>query len=365
MRFKGVTITYFLFLINILSLEFLLISDSFLYFILSWELFNFSLYGIVIMEAKMKDALKASVNYFILSAINSFILILGFTLIYLDTASFNLGIFGILYTTGTTSYLSTLGVALIFISLFFKLGIAPFHLWAPDLYGIQSLEFTSWLMIVPKAGLLFLVYNIHFLQLTDSSFIFICGLFSIIIGSLGLFAQTKIKELITYSSIGNMGTFLLIGLTDNFTNNVYIYILSLLCLFAVLIWIKNKWNYENLSISTFSRLRLSDPALVAFMIIILLSLAGLPPLIGFLYKLNILEPTLISHPWTAIILIIAFVSNTFNYLRLIFSMYSKGPRHFVLNNEWIFPETGVRNSAPMSLFSLLLPIFIVFLLFCY
>ena len=221
---------------------------------------------------------------------------------------------------------------LLLISLFFKIALAPFHIWAPDIYENSATSSSFLFAILPKLGLfLFMIklfyYSFYgffeFLQF----FLVKIAIFSIIIGSFTALEQRKLKTLIVYSSISHMGYSLLAyssGLFEG-VQMLFFYLITYL-LSGIFIWssfilFKLKYKYLNKSnkdLSEFNLLFKTNKIMALIFMFVLLSLAGFPPLVGFLSKANVFLVSLDSYMfYIAVIAILCSVIATFYYLRII------------------------------------------------
>lgn len=224
--------------------------------------------------------------------------------------------------------------ALIFllISLFFKLAIAPFHVWLPDIYEGSPTSSTFFFAIIPKLGLFVVLIRIFYYCFF--SFIdywlyitLVLALLSIIVGSFTAIDQRKLKSLFAFSSVGHMGYSLIAYNSGSFEGIQMLLIYLLIYMLAgVFIWstflltkLKHKFTYKtNKDLAEFSLLFKSNKVLTFFLSIVLLSLAGFPPLIGFLAKTSIFLTALKSYYYfISFLAILCSVISTFYYLRII------------------------------------------------
>lgn len=221
---------------------------------------------------------------------------------------------------------------LLLISLFFKIAIAPFHIWSPDIYENSATSSSFLFAILPKLGLfLFMIkllyYSFYGFFESLQLFLTIIALFSIIIGSFTALEQRKLKTLIVYSSISHMGYSLLAYSSGLFEGiqMLFFYLITYL-LTGVFIWstfilFKLKYKYSNKSnkdLSEFNLLFKTNKIMALLMMFVLLSLAGFPPLIGFLSKANVFLVAMDSSMfYIAILAILCSVIATFYYLRII------------------------------------------------
>lgn len=279
-------------------------------------------FPIFILIAKNKYWLKsseASLKYFMLGALSSGIFLLGLTIIFLNGCSLNIEDF--LFHYFYKKKILQLSFFLIILSLFFKINMFPLHFWIPDIYEGSSWEVIGLLGTIPKISIVYLL--IQFKELGD--IFIICSIMSIIIGSLGALNQTKLKRLLAYSGISHIGFIILILSVHNqknlVINNIYlfIYIINLL---AIIILI----SYLSLSNHSFI-LELCNNQFINKIIgfswiILILSMAGIPPLSGFISKWLVLL-TLVEENFmfsSIICILFSAVSASF-YLRLIVIIY--------------------------------------------
>jgi NADH-quinone oxidoreductase subunit N len=224
---------YLIFITNVLGFTFLWQSQDWIVTVIAWELFNLSLYLLVSINSNTEASLSASIKYFLLSALSTSFLLLGVALLYgltgstnydiihallsfpLDNTNHSLSSFSLfnsfISSIGSSSFLYLLPVTLIVLTFLFKLGAAPFYNWSPDLYDSIPTPITLWMTTVVKFSLLFFLIQPSLFLFTRNahSLFLLSGLFSLIVGSLGLGAQWRIKRFLAYSAISHLGFILL------------------------------------------------------------------------------------------------------------------------------------------------------------
>jgi NADH:ubiquinone oxidoreductase subunit 2 (subunit N) len=176
-------------------------------------------------------------------------------------------------------------IFLIFLTFLFKLSAVPLHHWSLDLYDNLSTKILIWIMIIPKILLLFLIINLNHLSIINIDYFIIFGILSLIFGSIGLTQQLKIKRFLTFSTITNLGFFLLI--IQNYyiyIINIIIYNLTTLNILIILLYLNLLFNREINYISQLQGLYQFNPFLTLTLTINFLSLAGIPPFAGFFTK---------------------------------------------------------------------------------
>lgn len=307
---------FLLIFINLISASFLLESYNFIIFFISWELFNLSLYIIIIGNGVRKqEALAASLKYFLLSAFSTALLLLGLAILYHITGSLEFESIFLALNFSSIDF----PVILIIFALLFKLGAAPLHFWAPDLYDATPLPVTAYISNLPKLLYLFLALNLVDFLYCQNNFFIIAGFLSLIFGTFGLTQQFKIKRFLAFSAITNLGYFLLIiqypGLL---LYNIILYILPVINIFIILISAYN----NNHNLDNFSQLKgffHTNPLMSLAFAISIFSIAGIPPLPGFFAKYYLLSTSFeVFHPILFSIIIITTVIAVANYLRILF-----------------------------------------------
>lgn len=240
-------------------------------------------------------------------------------------------------STSLNLELVSIGFILICISLLIKLAIAPFHFWSLDVYEGSPNTTTFFFAVVPKIGLFVLLMRlcyVSFYQIFDSyqTFFFLLSVSSIFVGAVGGLEQRKLKTLLAYSSIGHTGYLLLSFSTGNVEGMqmmfyyLVIYMISGLCFWSVYLFLRQKRNFyfnkSNKELGDLVLLKESNPMLALILAITLFSIAGIPPIVGFLAKLGIFLTVIKSSAYLVAVLSILFsVISTFYYIRLIKILY--------------------------------------------
>jgi len=305
--------TSILFAISIIGLTILIQTNNLLEFYISLEIVSLIFYVLAARDRKSVKSTESGLKYFILGSLSSGLILLGITLVYAQT-----GIIDLILIFDQIEF--ELSWVLIKIGLLFKLGSAPFHIWIPDIYEGSPIIVTIFLAIVPKIAYISILMRISF---GGVDFILLTsGILSIVVGAIGALNQSKIKRLLGYSAIGHMG-FILLGLsTGTFLGfkslviYLIIYVLMILNSFTLI---------KELEISLIIELRgLSRRNRVIGLTqgIILMSIAGIPPLAGFYSKYIILCSILdLEMLFTSIFVILWSVVSVYYYLSLIRWMY--------------------------------------------
>jgi NADH:ubiquinone oxidoreductase subunit 2 (subunit N) len=234
--------------------------------------------------------------------------------------------------------LVAIGFILICVSLFIKLSIAPFHFWSLDVYEGSPNSTTFFFAVVPKMALFILLMRlcyVSFYQIFIDSFqmyFFVLAVLSVFVGSLGGLEQRKLKTLLAYSSISHTGYLLLSFSTGNLEGMqmmfyyLIIYMVSGLAFWSVYLFLRQKrssyFNKSNKELGDLVLLNESNPMLGFILAITLFSIAGIPPIVGFLAKIGIFLVVIKSSAYLIAVLSILFsVISTFYYIRLIKILY--------------------------------------------
>jgi NADH-quinone oxidoreductase subunit N len=329
--FKIFKIEYpILILSSVLGMMIMISSNDLMVFYMGLELQSLALYVLATFNRDQIKSSEAGLKYFVLSALSSGLLLYGCSLIYGFTGSTNFDL--IATQLNSNEYALTFGIVFILVGLAFKISAVPFHMWAPDVYEGSPTSVTLFFTMVPKVAALTVFIRflyVPFLNLIDQwqTIIIFLSIASMLFGAIAAIGQTNLKRLVAYSSIGHVGyalAGLATGTNDGIQNSVIyinIYILMNLGLFSCLLMMKrNNEYYEN--IEDLSGLSKNHPLLSLSLLIILFSLAGIPPLAGFFAKLYIFKSVIEqSMYFLAIVGLLSTVIAAFYYLRLIKIMY--------------------------------------------
>ena len=329
--FKIFKIEYpILILSSVLGMMIMISSNDLIVFYMGLELQSLALYVLATFNRDQLKSSEAGLKYFVLSALSSGLLLYGCSLIYGFSGSTNFDI--ISNTLNSNEYVLTFGIVFILVGLAFKISAVPFHMWAPDVYEGSPTTVTLFFTMVPKIAALTVFIRflyVPFLNLLDQwqMIIIFLSIASMVFGAIAAIGQTKIKRIIAYSSIGHIG-YTLAGLATGSNDGIQssiiyisIYVLMNLALFSCLLMLKRKDQYyENLE--DLSGLSNNHPLLSLSLLIILFSLAGIPPLAGFFAKLYVFKAVIAqSMYFLAIVGLLSTVIAAFYYLRIIKIIY--------------------------------------------
>ncbi len=331
---RDMKINYFeyplLILLSVLGMFIMIGANDLILFYLGLELQSLALY---ILASLNRDNLKSNesgLKYFVLGALSSGLLLYGCSLLYGFTGSTN---FEAIYSKMNNDNLGAIfAMVFILVGLAFKVSAVPFHMWTPDVYEGSPSSVTTFFSIVPKiAGLAIFIrfIQIPFLQLIDhwQNILIFVSLASMILGAVAAIGQKNIKRLIAYSSIGHIGYALAgvaTGTTSGYSSTIIyisIYAVMNLGIFGCVFLMRKEEKYTE-DINDLSGISKDHPLLSIAFLIILFSLAGIPPLAGFFAKFYVFMAVIESKMYMlAIIGLLSTVISAFYYLRIIKIIY--------------------------------------------
>ena len=329
--FKIFKIEYpILILSSVLGMMVMISSNDLMLFYMGLELQSLALYVLATFNRDQLKSSEAGLKYFVLSALSSGLLLYGCSLIYGFTGSTNFNL--IAEQLNTDQYALTFGIVFILVGLAFKISAVPFHMWAPDVYEGSPTSVTLFFTIVPKIAALTVFIRflyVPFLNLIDQwqMILIFLSIASMLFGAIAAIGQTNLKRLIAYSSISHVG-YILAGLATGSNEGIQssiiyitIYVFMNLGLFSCLLMMRRNNKYFE-DIEDLSGLSKNHPLLSLSLLIILFSLAGIPPLAGFFAKFYIFKSVLEqSMYFLAIVGLLSTVVAAFYYLRIIKIMY--------------------------------------------
>ena len=329
--FKIYNIEYpILILSSILGMMIMISSNDLIVFYMGLELQSLALYVLATYNRDQLKSSEAGLKYFVLSALSSGLLLYGCSLIYGFSGSTNFDI--ISNQLNSDEYVLTFGIVFILVGLAFKISAVPFHMWAPDVYEGSPTTVTLFFTMVPKIAALTVFIRflyVPFLNLIDQwqMIIVFLSIASMIFGAVAAIGQTNIKRLIAYSSISHIG-YTLAGLATVSNEGlqssiiyISIYVVMNLALFSCLLMLRRKDQYYE-DIDDLSGLSKNHPLLSLCLLVILFSLAGIPPLAGFFAKFYVFKAVLEqSMYFLAIVGLLSTVVAAFYYLRIIKIIY--------------------------------------------
>jgi len=372
---------------------------------LTIELSSLAFYILASFRKTSSYSIEAGIKYFITGAVSSAFFLLGSSMIYGVTGSINFVTFFDFYETSSygdfpyifyrfdltnpelfyaaikflnnfdsfesfdSSFLE-IGIAFILFSIFIKLSAAPFHLWSLDVYEGSPTNSTIFFAVITKLSLFVLLIRICYVSFFTfydcwQHYTLWVGVFSIFVGSFGGLKQRKLKTLIAYSSTSHMGYSLVAFSTSTFLGvqaiffYMVVYMISGLCMWSILLSLKlkrkNSLNKYNKELGDLVLLRKSNPSVAFALALTMFSIAGIPPMLGFLAKMSLFLPIMgITYYSAAFMSILISVVSTFYYIRVIKVLYFEN----ILVGELYYPVDGSKTLILAILIFLLIFLFV-------
>ena len=317
-------------LMSILGMFFMVSSNDLILFYLGLELQSLSLYILATIDRDNLRSTESGVKYFVLSALSSGLLLYGCSLLYGFTGSTNFDLIADKLTKENTG--AVFAMVFILVGLAFKVSAVPFHMWTPDVYEGAPTSITSYFAVVPKVAGLALLIKFMFIPFSNillewQTIIIFISIGSMILGAVAAMVQKNFKRLLAYSSIGHIG-YALAGVATGVVSGyqsaiiyISIYVIMNIGAFSCLYLLKKDGQYKE-SISDLSGISKKHPILAISLLIILFSLAGIPPLGGFFAKFYVFVAVLEKQMYAlAIIGLLTTVMSAFYYLKIIKTIY--------------------------------------------
>ena len=317
-------------LLSILGMFFMVSSNDLILFYLGLELQSLSLYILASIDRDNLRSTESGVKYFVLSALSSGLLLYGCSLLYGFTGSTNFELIADQLNKENTG--AVFAMVFILVGLAFKISAVPFHMWTPDVYEGAPTSITSYFAVVPKVAGLALLIKFMFVPFSNillewQTIIIFISIASMILGAVAAMIQKNFKRLLAYSSIGHIG-YALAGVATGAISGyqsaivyISIYVIMNIGAFSCLYLLKKDGQYKE-NISDLSGISKKHPLIAISLLIILFSLAGVPPLGGFFAKFYVFVAVLEKEMYAlAIIGLITTVMSAFYYLKIIKTIY--------------------------------------------
>jgi NADH-quinone oxidoreductase subunit N len=355
---------YVLALFSLLGQMVMISGNNMLIIYLGLELMSLSLYALVALRRNHAESTEAAMKYFILGALASGFLLYGMSMLYGATNSLDLLEIAKAASSGTVNKpVLIFGVVFLVSGLAFKLGVVPFHMWVPDVYQGAPTAVTLLLGGAPKLAafaicMRLLVEGLLPLAVDWQQMLTVLAVLSMVVGNVTAIAQTNLKRMLAYSTISQMG-FVLLGLLSGVVNghaysagNAYssamfysiTYVLTTLgTLGVILLLARSGFEAENLE--DFKGLNQRSPWFAFVMLLLMFSLAGIPPMMGFYAKLSVLQAVMgTGQVWLAIVAVMLSLVGAFYYLRVVKFMYFDEP----LDHSPIMANTEMRVALSIN-----------------
>lgn len=339
---KGELFTLSLFML--LGVAIMCGATHFLVVYLGLELMSLSLYALVALRRDHAVSTEAAMKYFVLGALASGFLLYGLSMIYGATGSLSIPqVYATIAGGAPNPGVLVFGVVFIVAGLAFKLGAAPFHMWVPDVYQGAPTAVTLLIGTAPKLAafaitIRLLVEGLLSLAFDWQQMLLVLSVFSLIIGNIVAIAQTNIKRMLAYSTIAQMG-FMLLGLASGVMDasgvhrfNAYssslfyavTYVLTTIGSFAMIMLLARQ-GHEAEQLSDFAGLSQRSPWYALVMTLLMLSLAGIPPTVGFYAKMAVLQALVVTgqplYIGVAVVAVVLSLIGAYYYLRVIKTMW--------------------------------------------
>ncbi len=324
---------YALGMFGVLGMMVMVSAHSLLSVYLGLELLSLSLYALVAIHRDSPVASEAAMKYFVLGSLASGMLLYGVSMVYGATGSIDIQVIAyVIAERGVHDPVLAFGLVFLVVGLAFKLGAVPFHMWLPDVYQGAPTSVTLYIGSAPKLAAFALIMRILVdglgaMQGDWQQMLIILSVLSIALGNLVAIAQTNIKRMLAYSTISHVG-FLMLGLLsgtpEGYAASMFytiVYVLMVVGAFGVLMALSRK-GFDPENIDDFKGLNDRSPWLAFLMIVIMMSMAGVPFLAGFYAKWMVLQAVVdIGLVWLAIFGVVFSVIGAFYYLRVAKCIY--------------------------------------------
>jgi NADH-quinone oxidoreductase subunit N len=329
---------YVLGLFGVLGMMVMVSAHNFLTIYLGLELLSLCLYALVAMHRDSQDASEAAMKYFVLGALASGMLLYGMSLLYgitgtLDIAQFrsNLNQLG-----DPNQVVLVLGLVLVIVGLAFKLGAVPFHMWIPDIYHGAPTAVTLFIGSAPKIAafamiMRLLVDGLGSIHAQWQDILIIMAVLSMGVGNIIAIAQSNIKRMLAYSTISHVG-FILLGILAGSkagysASMFYTIVYAIMSMGGFgMVLLMSRTGFEADKLDDYKGLNERSPWFAFMMLILMFSMAGVPPTVGFYAKLSVLQAVVGADlTWLAVVAIIFSIIGAFYYLRIIKLMYFDKP----------------------------------------
>jgi NADH-quinone oxidoreductase subunit N len=336
---------YVLALFALLGQMVMISANNFLIIYLGLELMSLSLYALVALRRDNAKATEAAMKYFILGAMASGFLLYGISMLYGATGSLDLTTVAKMAASGAANpTILVFGIVFLMAGLAFKLGAVPFHMWVPDVYQGSPTAVTLLLGAAPKIAafaifIRLLVEGLMPMARDWQQMLMVLAVLSLAVGNLTAIAQTNLKRMLAYSTIAQMGFVLLglmagsVGVDASGAANAYssamfyviTYVLSTLGTFGVIMLLARS-GFEAEELSDFKGLSQRSPWFAVVMSVLMFSLAGVPPMMGFTAKFAVLQAVLgTGQIWLTLVAVMFSLIGAFYYLRVVKMMWFDEP----------------------------------------
>jgi NADH-quinone oxidoreductase subunit N len=333
---------------SLLGISVMVSANNFLVVYVGLELMSLSLYALTALRRDHAVATEAAMKYFVLGALASGFLLYGLSMMYGATGSLDIPtVLNRIHGGNFNTSVLTFGLVFIVAGLAFKLGLAPFHMWVPDVYQGAPTAVTLLISGAPKLAafgitIRILVEGLSGLAGDWQQMLIVLSVVSMTLGNLAAIAQTNLKRLLAYSAIAQLG-FMLLGLTPTVIDlntfsaangyssamfYIVTYVLTTLGTFGLIMYL-SRHGFESEEIADLAGLAKRSPWVAGVMSVFMFSLAGIPPLVGFYAKFAVLQALVSTNEpgyiWLAVIAVLLSLIGAYYYLRIVKTMYFDEP----------------------------------------
>ena len=332
-------------LLALLGMMVMVSAYSFLSVYLGLELLALCLYAMVAFNRDSKAGSEAAMKFFILGAVASGMLLYGISMVYGATGSL---VFSEIakVTQAANEIVLVFGLVFIVIGLAFKLGAVPFHMWVPDVYDGSPTATTLFIGSIPKIAafalaMRMLVDGMGQMHADWQGMLIILAVLSMAVGNLFAIAQTNIKRMLAYSTISHIG-FLLLGIlsgtAEGYSSAMFyaiVYAIMAMGAFGI-IMILSREGFDAQNLDDLKGLNKRSPWFAGMMLLLMFSMAGVPPTVGFFAKLFVLQAVInVNLLWIALVAVFFSIIGAFYYIRVVKVMYFDEPEdESTLHTGW-------------------------------
>ncbi|MEW8321858.1 MAG: NADH-quinone oxidoreductase subunit NuoN [Candidatus Thiodiazotropha taylori] len=336
--FKGEFYTLGLF--AVLGMTVMISANSFLTIYLGLELLALCLYALVAFNRDSPQGAEAGMKYFVLGALASGMLLYGISMIYGTTGTLQFDELAQVVSKGDMNQIVMIfGIVFLVIGLAFKLGAVPFHMWVPDVYHGAPTAVVAFLASAPKIAAFALAMRLLVDGLAElnggwqgwQGMLIILAVLSMGVGNLIAIAQTNIKRMLAYSTISHVGFIMLgilAGTKEGYTAAMFytlVYALMSAGAFGIIIALSRK-GFEAENLDDMKGLNQRNPWFAGMMLLLMFSMAGVPPTVGFFAKLFVLDAVIsVDLTWLALVGVAFSIIGAFYYIRVVKLIYFDQP----------------------------------------
>jgi NADH-quinone oxidoreductase subunit N len=333
---------YILGLFAVIGMQIMASAYSFLTIYLGLELLSLSLYAMVALYKKSSAATEAAMKYFVMGALASGFLLYGISIVYGATGSIEIGVLAdlIRHIPAQQNIVVIVGLVFIIAGLLFKFGAVPFHMWVPDVYEGAPTSVTLFIASAPKIAAFCITMRILVEAMPDQmnipwqNILTVVAILSMFGGNVLAIAQTNIKRMLAYSSIAHIG-YTLLGIlagpasTTGYSAAMFYiatYVIVAAGAFAIIAMLSHD-GIELDQLEDYRGLNARNPWLAFMMLLLMFSMAGVPPTVGFFAKLGLLQALVEAHfVWLAALALVFAIIGAYYYLRIVMYMYFEEPK---------------------------------------